>query len=209
LPTLADRLDQRGLSWRDYGGILTDIQSLSQRPEVMYAKDAPYFADAAAGTLPNVAWLNSGFLEDGNNRSGHPTGSLCAAQQYAAKVINAAMASPQWNSMALFLIMDDWGGFYDHVVPPVVEKWTDGSPLRYGYRVPCLVISPFARAGYISHELHSHVSLPRFAEIVYGLAPLTARDAQASTMLDCFDFNQAPRAPVTMPAVLCSPRAQS
>ena len=192
LPTLANRLDEKGLTWRDYGGILTDIKSLAGRPEVMDRQDAQYFADAAAGALPNMAWLNSGFLENGNNLSGHPTGSLCAAQQYAAKVINAAMASPQWGSIALFLVWDDWGGFYDHVEPPVIEKWTDGTPLRYGWRVPAIVISPYARAGYVSHETHSFVSVLHFAETVYDLEPLTERDASASTFLDCFDFSQAP-----------------
>ena len=192
IPTLANRLDDGGLSWRDYGGILTDIKSLVGRPEVMDRQDAQYFADAAGGTLPNMAWLNSGFLENGDNLSGHPTGSLCAAQQYAAKVINAALASPQWESIAMFLVWDDWGGFYDHVDPPVVETWTDGTPLRYGFRVPCIAISPFARRGYVSHATHSFVSVLHFAETVYSLKPLTERDANASALLDCFDFAQQP-----------------
>ena len=190
LTTLPDRLDAKSLSWRDYGGILTDIKGLQGRSEITDRDDAGYFSDASAGTLPNVAWLNSVFLTDGTDLSGHPPGSLCAAQKYAARVINSLLASPQWNSTALFLIWDDWGGFYDHVDPPVVERLKDGSPLRYGYRVPCIVISPFARRGYISHETHSHVSLLHFAETVYDLAPLTDRDANASTMLDCFDFAQ-------------------
>ena len=192
LPTLANRLDQKGLTWRDYGGIMTDIKSLVGRPEIMDRKDGQYFADAAAGTLPNMAWLNSGFLSNGDNLSGHPTGSLCAAQQYAAKVINAALAGPQWESTALFLVWDDWGGFYDHVEPPVVENWSDGTPLRYGFRVPAIVISPFARTGYVSHATHSFVSVLHFAETVYDLQPLTERDAGASALLDCFDFSQAP-----------------
>jgi phospholipase C len=203
IPTLANRLDDGGLSWRDYGGILTDIKSLVGRPEVMDRQDAQYFADAAAGTLPNLAWLNSGFLPDGDQLSGHPPGSLCAAQQYAARVVNAALASPQWGSLAMFLVWDDWGGFYDHVDPPVVEKWTDGTPMRYGFRVPCITICPFARSGYVSHETHSFVSLLHFAETVYGLQPLTERDANASAMLDCFDFGQPPLHPDPLPAPRC------
>jgi phospholipase C len=202
-PTLANRLDEHQLSWRDYGGILTDIKSLVGRPEVMDRQDAQYFAEAAAGTLPSMAWMNSDFLENGDELSGHPTGSLCTAQQYAVKVINAALASPQWGSMALFLVWDDWGGFYDHVVPPVVEQWTDGTPLRYGFRVPCIVISPFARSGFISHATHSFVSVLHFAETVYGLQPLNQRDASASTLLDCFDFGQAPLHPDPLPMPLC------
>jgi phospholipase C len=203
-PTLADRLDDRQLTWRDYGGILTDIKSLVGRPEITDTQDAGYFTDAAAGTLPSFAWLNSDFLDNGDELSGHPVGSLCHAQQYAAKVINAALASPQWGSLAIFLVFDDWGGFYDHVAPPVVERWTDGTPLRYGFRVPCLVISPFARSGYISHELHSFVSVLHFAETLYGLPPLNQRDATASTLFDCFDFGQAPLKSAPLPMPTCA-----
>jgi phospholipase C len=203
IPTLANRLDDAGLSWRDYGGILTDIKSLAGRPEVMDRQDAQYFADAAAGTLPNMAWLNSDFLANGAELSGHPTGSLCNAQQYAAKVINAAVASPQWGSIAMFLVWDDWGGFFDHVDPPIVEKWTDGTPLRYGFRVPCIAISPFARSGYVSHATHSFVSVLHFAETVYSLAPLNKRDANASALLDCFDFAQQPLHPKPLAPPTC------
>jgi len=118
-------------------------------------------------------------------------------------VINAALASPQWGSIALFLVWDDWGGFYDHVDPPVIEKWTDGSPLRYGFRVPCIAISPYARAGYVSHATHSFVSVLHFAETVYQLQPLNARDAGASALLDCFDFGQPPRHPAEFAAPTC------
>jgi phospholipase C len=204
IPTLANRLDDAHLAWRDYGGIMTDIKSLVGRPEVMDRQDAQYFADAAAGTLPSVGWLNSDFLNNGDELSGHPVGSLCNAQQYAVKVINAALASPQWESMVMFLVWDDWGGFYDHVVPPVVERWTDGTPLRYGFRVPCIVISPFTRSGYVSHELHSFVSMLHFAEITYGLPPLNQRDAAASALLDCFDFGQKPLRPSLLAMPDCS-----
>lgn len=198
IPTLPNRLDERGLTWRNYGGLFTDIQSLYARPEVMDRRDEQFFTDAEAGTLPNVAWLNSVFLSDGYVKSGHPPASLCGAENHAVKVLNAAMDSPQWNSMALFLVWDDWGGFYDHVDPPVVEKWKDGTPFRYGFRVPCIAISPYARPGYVSHELHSLVSLLRFAETIFDREPLTERDAGASNMLDCFDFTQPPLPPLAL-----------
>jgi len=91
---------------------------------------------------------------------------------------------------------DEWGGFYDHIEPPILERWTDETPSRYGYRVPCIVISPYARAGYVSHTLHSHVSLLGFAETIFSLEPLTVRDARASDMLDCFDFEKPPLPPI-------------
>lgn len=196
LPTLPNRLDQAGLTWRDYTGLFTDIKSLVGRPEITLDDDTSFFRDAQQGQLPHVAWLNSDYLEGGVGKSGHPPGSLCAAENYAVKVLNTVMNSPQWPSTALFLVWDDWGGFFDHVEPPVVERWSDGTPFRYGFRVPCLVISPYARQGYISHQLHSFVSLLRFKETIFNLKPLTERDAQASDLLDCFDFNQAPRPPL-------------
>jgi phospholipase C len=127
-----------------------------------------------------------------------------AAENYAVEVINAVMQGPQWNSTALFLVWDDWGGFFDHVEPPTVEMWSDGTPLRYGFRVPCLLISPYARRGYISHELHSFVSILHFIETIFDLLALTERDAQASTMLDCFDFAQPPRSPLQFTLRTCS-----
>ena len=201
LPALPHRLDAHGLTWQDYGGIFTSIESLYQRSEVMDFHAEKFFKDAAAGTLPNVAWLNSGFLVDGDAKSGHPPASLCGGENYAVSVLNAAMNSPQWSTTALFLVWDDWGGFYDHVNPPIVERWKDGTPSRYGHRVPCIVMSPYARSGYISHTVHSHVSLLHFAETIFGLEPLTERDANASDMLDCFDFDQP-----ALPPLLLTPR---
>ncbi len=202
LPTIADRLDAARLTWRDYTGLFSDIRNVVGRREMTIFDDADFFRDAANGALPNVAWLNSEFLPSGDNKSGHPPGSFCQAENYAVHVVNAVMSGPQWNTTALFLVWDDWGGFFDHVEPPTVETLPDGSPLRYGFRVPCLVISPYARSSYVSHQTHSFVSLLRFVETVFQLDPLTDRDAQASDLLDCFDFAQMPRTPLSL-----SPRA--
>jgi phospholipase C len=204
IPALPHRLNAQGLTWRDYGGIFTSIKSLAGRSEVMDYQDEKFFVDADKGTLPNVAWLNSGFLTDSYAKSGHPPASLCGGENYAVRVLNAVMSSSQWRTTALFLVWDDWGGFYDHVEPPVVERWEDGTPFRYGHRVPCIVISPYARAGYVSHTRHSHVSLLHFAETIFGLEPLTGRDANASDMLDCFDFDQSPLPPFLLTARQCS-----
>ena len=203
IPTIVDRLDAARLTWRDYAGLLADIKRLAGRAEIAFNDDGSLLRNAADGTLPNVAWLNTDFLRGGDDKSGHPRGSLCRAENYAAQVINAVMAGPQWNSTALFLVWDDWGGFFDHVEPPIVETWTDGTPLRYGFRVPCLVVSPYARAGYISHQTHSLVSILRFIETLFKLEPLTERDARASDMLDCFDFSQAPRQPTALEPRRC------
>jgi phospholipase C len=205
IPVLPNLLDERGLTWRDYGGIFSSIESLYQRPEVMSFQDQQYFIDAANGTLPQVAWLNSAFLTDGYAKSGHPPASMCGGENYAVQVLNAAMNSPQWPGLAVFLVWDEWGGFYDHVVPPNVELWEDGTLLRYGYRVPAIVISPYARPGYVSHTLYSGVSLMRFTETIFDLGSLTERDANANDMLDCFDFHQTPLSPITLVPRQCPP----
>ena len=200
---LPHRLDERGLTWGDYGGIFSSIESLFERPEVMNFQDEKFFEDATRGTLPNVAWLNSGYLRDGDAKSGHPPFRLCGGENYAVKVLNAVMNGPQWQTTALFLLWDEWGGFYDHVEPPVVEQWKDGTAYRYGHRAPCIVIGPYARSGFVSHTFYSHVSLLRFVETLFDLEPLTERDAQANNMLDCFDFNQTPLQPLSLVPRAC------
>ena len=196
LEVLPSQLDAHGLTWGDYGGTFTSIRSLFGRPEIIDFQDEQFFEDARRGRLPSVSWLNSGFLRDGDVKSGHPPFSLCLGENYAVRVLNAVMSSPQWPQIALFLLWDEWGGFYDHVQPPIAERWNDGSPYRYGHRVPCMVISPYARSGYVSHTLYSHVSLLRFAETIFDLEPLTERDAEANDMLDCFDFHQPALKPI-------------
>ena len=112
-----------------------------------------YFVAAKQGNLPQVSWITP------NNRdSEHPPSSISEGQGYTTAIINAAMESPDWNSTAIFLAWDDWGGFYDHVVPPVVDQ--NG----YGIRVPALVISPYAKTGYIDHQTLSFDAYLKFIE---------------------------------------------
>ncbi|MBI3763561.1 MAG: hypothetical protein HY260_17080, partial [Chloroflexi bacterium] len=196
-PSLPTKLDAKGITWADYGGVFNAIQPMLGRPEVK-PDDSQFFTDAARGTLPNVSWLVSKFAV-----SGHPPTSLCVGENYAVRVLNAAMSGPQWNSMAVFFTWDDWGGFYDHVAPPVVERWGDHTPFRYGLRVPCIVISPYARPGYLSKTLKSHLSLFRFIETTFGVEPLNNRDRYAPNMLDCFNFSQKPLAAVALTERAC------
>ena len=100
-----------------------------------------------------------------------------------------------WPQVAIFITWDDWGGWWDHVTPPEVEKWTDGTQFRFGGRVGCLVLSPYARKGHVSKAQHSHVSLIKFCENTFGLPSLNARTQASDGMEDCFDFTQAPLPP--------------
>jgi phospholipase C len=115
--------------------------------------------------------------------------------QWIVSQVNAIVKGGLWPQTAIFITWDDWGGWYDHVTPPEVEKSTDGRQFRYGTRVGCLVLSPYAKAGYISKTLHSHVSLIKFCETIFGLKNLNARDAAADGMPDCFDFAPKPPPP--------------
>jgi phospholipase C len=161
-----------------------------------------YFAAAKAGTLPALSWI----VPDGAD-SEHPPNLVSTGQSYVTTIINAAMQSPNWSSTAIFLTWDDWGGFYDHVVPPSVDS------LGYGIRVPGLVISPYARQGYIDHQTLSYDAYLRFIEDDFlggrRLDPKTdgrpdsrltvAEDVpQLGNLLSDFDFNQQPRAPLVL-----------
>jgi phospholipase C len=159
--------------------------------------------DTSACGLPQVSWVvpNSVVSE-------HPPALVSKGQAYVTTLINSIMRSPCWDSSAIFLSWDDWGGFYDHVVPPVI----DGE--GYGFRVPGLVISPYAKAGYIDHQQLSHDSYLKFIEDDFlegeRLNPKT--DGRPDSRPDVreeapglgnlesdFDFSQSPRAPLILP----------
>jgi phospholipase C len=111
-----------------------------------------------------------------------------------ASVVNAIGTSSYWSNTAIIITWDDWGGWYDHVPPPkVINDGTSwGSGYVYGFRVPLIVISPYARAGYVSHVTHDFGSLLNLVEHVFGLSSLGYADAHADDLSDCFDFNQTP-----------------
>jgi phospholipase C len=172
-------------------GQLGNIQSLSD-----------FFAAAKAGTLPAVSWI-----DPNGNVSEHPPALISAGQTYVTGLINAIMRSPDWSSTAIFLSWDDWGGFYDHVVPPRVD--VNG----YGLRVPGLVISPYARAGHIDHQTLSFDAYVKFIEDDFlggqridprtdgrpDPRPDVREDApQLGDIANDFDFSQPPRAPVIL-----------
>jgi len=139
--------------------------------------------------LPPVTWITPRF-----QLSEHPEYNFCHGENWSTQVIDAIMNGPMWKDTAIFLTWDDYGGFYDHVPPPQVD------PFGFGIRVPMLVISPYAKQGFVSHRLGEFSSVLRFIEDNWGLTPLTQRDRQASPMLSAFDFTQQPRPPDPLPA---------
>jgi phospholipase C len=181
--------------------IFEDVQKDHQLRNIQPLND--YFAAAKKGTLPAVMWINPSQAD-----SEHPPASVHQGQAYVTAIINAAMKSPDWNSTAIFLQWDDWGGFYDSVVPPTVDQ--NG----YGLRVPAMVISPYAKKGYIDHQTLSSDAYLKFIEDDFlggsrlnpktdkrpDPRPTVREDVKAlGNMVNDFDFNQAPRPPVLLP----------
>ena len=206
-PTLADSLDAAGISWRYYapnpgqsGYIWSAYNGINHiRFGDDWANVVPptqFVTDALSGNLPAVSWIVVG-----SGLSEHPPASSCLGENWTVQQLNAVMQGPDWNSTAVFLTWDDFGGFYDHVAPPVPDIF------GFGPRVPLLIISPYAISGAISHTVYEFSSLLKFAEQRFGLDPLTDRDAQANDMLDSFDFSQDPLPPLILDQRTCPPAA--
>ena len=162
-----------------------------------------FYTAAKSGTLPSVSWV-----VPSNAVSEHPPAPVSAGQSYVTSLINAVMRSPDWNSTAIFLAWDDWGGFYDNVVPPTVDQ------LGYGLRVPGMVISPYAKRGYVDHQTLSFDAYDKFIEddFLGGQRIDPRSDGRPDPRPDVrenekilgnvekdFNFNQNPRAPLVLP----------
>jgi phospholipase C len=201
--TLADELDAKGLSWRYYAppsgqpgyvwSVFNAINHIRNGPDWKYVVPTPQFmTDAASGNLPTVSWIVTPA-----NVSEHAPASVCVGENWTVQMLTSLMQGPDWSSTAVFLTWDDFGGFYDHVAPQQVDGY------GLGFRVPLLVISPYARKGYIDHTQYEYSSMLRFAEDTLGLATLTGRDKAANDMMGAFDFTQQPRQPLILQQRSC------
>ena len=203
--TLADVMQQQHVSWAYYAAPHPDLgylwSTLDAFPSIRNTalwttnvkNEANFAADARAGRLPAFSWVTPRFAT-----SSHPPYSICGAENWFVSKMNALMQGPDWSSTAVFLVWDDFGGYYDHVAPPRVDS------LGLGPRVPFIVISPYARRGYISHTTYSFESILKTFEEIAQLPPLTARDATAHDALDAFDFQQSPAPPLILPQRSCA-----
>jgi len=200
LPTIGDRLSEAGVSWAWYAGGWDD--ALAGRPAPTFVfhhqpfsyfarygdgtpgraahleDEAAFFASLADGTLPHVSFVKP--LGEFDEHAGYA--AIAASEQHAADLIEAVKATPYWERTAIILTYDDFGGWYDHVAPPAVDRWGPGG------RVPMLVVSPHARRGVVDSTPYDHTSILRFIEWRFGLAPLTERDRYASNLLPAFAF---------------------
>lgn len=177
-----------------------------------------YYADAAAGRLPQVSFVDPIFAGAKNvENDEHPPNNVQVGQAFVSKVTNALFQSPNWGSSALFFTYDEHGGFYDSLppppapipdnIPPMLQPGdTPGAFDRYGIGVPAAVVSPFSKRHFVSHVVHDHTSILRFIETRFGLPALTNRDAHADPMLEFFDFSTAAfKTPPQLPAAVIDP----
>ncbi len=193
-PTLPDRLDAKKVTWKYYsttGGWAaaywngpSAIRHLRFGPDWarVDSNSAQILKDIANGNLPSVSWViptgqasDHAFTTDGSGPS------------WVTAVVNAIGNSKYWSDTVILITWDDWGGFYDHVRPPIRNAY------EYGFRVPLIVISPYSKQGYVSHVVHDFGSILKFIEEVFQLQPVGYADLRSDALLDCFDFFQSPR----------------
>ncbi len=193
--SIIDELEKSHISWGYYApgwlnnenGLPLFASIMSNQTRLNHIKwSTDFILDVKNSKLPQVSWVMPT-----DEESEHPPYSLTRGEKWVESIIGAVQSSPYWSSTAIFLTWDDYGGWYDHVAPPQVDQF------GYGFRVPLLVISPFARHGYIDHKPSDHTSILRFVETTFGLAPLTKRDAQAYDLSDAFTLGSSPHLPHT------------
>jgi phospholipase C len=198
-PTIGDRLSERGISWAWYGGGWNDVLQGIFEPGWAFPHPFMYFAnygpntpgrathlkdeldfgpDLANGNLPTVSWVKPTIP-----RQQHPEISdVLSGDTQAYELVEWVRTSQYWDRCAVIITYDENGGRWDHVAPPVIDRWGPGS------RVPLIIISPFAKRGFVDHTQYDGTSVLKFIETRWGLPPLSARDAAAANLLNAFDF---------------------
>ena len=215
-PTIFAELGAKGISWKYYVQGLTPsakaAPSSSQRrlvpllamPKAMsdpaissrVTGAGQYFTDLESGNLPAVSYIA------GTSSSEQPPQDPRKGEAFVRTIVNALMQSPDWATSAVLLTWDDAGGWYDHVVPPMVGS---NPPQQLGLRVPAILISPFSRSGVVVHQQMDTTSILRFIERNWGLAPLTSRDASAASVAAGLDLSRKPIPPQVSLAVAVAP----
>lgn len=217
--TIADTLDAKRVSWKYYAppvgpgsGVFAGQvwSAFSAIKKVYYGPDwknvvspeTKVLTDPAKGNLPAVSWVIPDL-----DWSDHPVVTSNLGPQWVGDVVNAIGKSKYWKSTAIIVLWDDWGGYYDNAPPKQLDY------VGLGIRVPCIIISPYAKRGYVSHTRYEFGSILKFLERTFGLASLHTTDVRAPSLEDSFDFTQAPRKfkriPTKVPASYFTNRPQS
>jgi phospholipase C len=192
-PALTDLIEAKALTWRYYQAhpgpglwnafdAIRHVHDSSHYSEHVISPPSTILKDIKSHTLPNVVWVTPTA-----HASDHPGTSDGSGPSWVATVVDAIGESSYWGSTAILVTWDDWGGWYDHVKPPQYNAY------ELGFRVPLIVIGPYAKKSYVSHVQHEFGSILKFTEKAFGLASLGATDERADSLADCFNFNQKPR----------------
>jgi phospholipase C len=199
--TLADTLDAAGVSWKYYApttsvfagsvwSAFAAIKNVYNGPDWknVVSPETKVLTDPSNGALAQVSWVIPDL-----QWSDHPAVTSALGPQWVGDVVNAIGKSPYWKSTAIIVLWDDWGGYYDNAPPKQLDY------VGLGIRVPCIIISPYARTAYVSHTRYEFGSILKFLEETFGLASLNTTDVRANSLSESFDFTQAPRKFVTVP----------
>jgi phospholipase C len=200
--TIGDLLDAKGITWRYYApspGVLgfgwsafQAIQHIRFGPDWtsdVISPNTQVLTDIANGQLAQMTWIVPAATYSDHAYSG----ATNEGPDWVASITNAIGASPFWDSTVIFIAWDDWGGWYDHVPPPQVDN------MGLGFRVPLIIVSPYAKAGYISHTTHEFSGFLKYTEEVFALPSLGTRDVNADDFSDCFDYTQTPQPYIQIP----------
>jgi phospholipase C len=218
LPTIFDRLTEKRVPWKfyvqNYDPSITfrtpgtsdrgsqivwvpllDYDRYIQNPRLFrrIVSLDDFYKDLAAGTLPAVSYVAP------SGASEHPPGSIQAGERFVRTIVNALMRSKSWKDTAFIWSYDDWGGWYDHVRPPRVDRY------GYGFRVPAILVSAYAKRGHVDHTTLDFTSVLKFIEDNWGVRPLSTRDAKANSIVSAFDFANGPREPRFLAATRGAP----
>lgn len=203
-PTIFHRLDEAGVAWTLYAAVLPWAALLGGgAPLEGHVKGIEdFYADAAAGRLPPVVYVDPPFTAGDDHPPAHPL----LGQQFLASVYAALAASPQWESSLMVVTYDEHGGFFDHVSPPTAidDRAADGFD-QLGFRVPALVVGPTVKRGHVSSVVRDHTSALRHQQLLFGLGDLGARTAAAADLSELIDDTAAPRPPIQLPMVDLEP----
>ncbi|HKE36699.1 MAG TPA: alkaline phosphatase family protein [Candidatus Baltobacteraceae bacterium] len=202
-PTIRDRLDAAKISWKYYtpsmkksGKVWNAFDAIkavrysSEWTTNVVSPETKIFHDISGGTLPAVSWVIPQFLN-----SDHPGAKDKNGPSWVASIVNAIGQSSAWSSTAIVIVWDDWGGLYDNVPPPQITYD------NLGFRVPMIVVSPYARRGYVSHTQYEFASILKFIEENWNLPSLKRADVRANSIGDVFNFSQAARKFTVIPAL--------
>jgi phospholipase C len=206
LPTIWDRLAAGGYRGRYYYSDTPFLALWGQSYLSISFPVSQFLVDAAAGQLPEVSFIDPRFQDEssGTSQDDHPHADIRTGEYFINQIYNAVTTSPNWPNTVFIVNYDEWGGFFDHVAPPVApvppatraaaiaEGIDPDDPLfgLLGFRIPNLIVSPFAQRGYISTEQFDHTSILKMIEWRFGLLPLTIRDQTANNIADALDFSR-------------------